>query len=93
MNSNEKKGVKTMTMATTVQKWGNSLAVRIPLAIAERVSITQGSKLEMSVFDDEKIQLAPKRKVPSLEELVSRITPENRHAEVDFGRPEGNEGW
>jgi antitoxin MazE len=90
MKTNKKKGVKTMSVATTVQKWGNSLAVRIPSAIAERLSIEQGSEMELSVFEDRKIELTPKRRVPTLEELVSRITPENRHAEIDFG-VEGNE--
>lgn len=93
MDSNTKKEVKIMSVATTVQKWGNSLAVRIPHAIAERISIQQGSEMELSVFDDLKIQLVPKKKVPTLEELVAKITPENRHAEIDFGRPEGNESW
>ena len=38
MNSNKGEGVETMAMATTVQKWGNSLAVRIPKDVAERVA-------------------------------------------------------
>jgi antitoxin MazE len=80
-------------IATTVQKWGNSLAVRIPSTVAEIASLKQGSEMEITVSKDRKIELKPKKKVPTLEELVSRITPENRHAEVDFGKPEGNELW
>jgi antitoxin MazE len=89
-----REGVKIMPgVATTVQKWGNSLAIRIPSTIAEIASLKQGSEMEITVSEDRKIELKPKRRVPTLEELVSRITPENRHAEVDFGKPEGNEIW
>lgn len=28
-----------------------------------------------------------------LRELVAGITPDNRHAEVDFGQPVGREAW
>lgn len=90
MNSNKDKGVKTMIMATTVQKWGNSLAVRIPSTVAERIAIHQGSELELNVVNDREITLVPKRKTPTLEELLAKITPENRHVEIDFG-VEGNE--
>ncbi|PKR82502.1 AbrB/MazE/SpoVT family DNA-binding domain-containing protein [Heyndrickxia camelliae] len=85
-------GVKTMTVGTTVQKWGNSLAVRIPKDVAERVAIQQGSELELNVVDDERITLIPKKqpKTYSLDELLAQCKPENRHNEIDFG-VEGNE--
>lgn len=76
-------------MTTTVQKWGNSLAVRIPSAIAEKMAIEQGSEVEMSV-EDHGITLIPKKRKPKLDELLAKITPENRHAEIQFGS-EGNE--
>ncbi|HDX9707858.1 TPA: AbrB/MazE/SpoVT family DNA-binding domain-containing protein [Bacillus thuringiensis] len=80
-------------MSTIVQKWGNSLAVRIPSVVAERVKIEQGSEIEMKVVGNERtIIITPRktRKKYSLEELVSKITPENRHEYIDFGR-EGRE--
>ncbi|MFS1511057.1 AbrB/MazE/SpoVT family DNA-binding domain-containing protein [Chengkuizengella sp. SCS-71B] len=75
---------------TTVQKWGNSLAVRIPKNIAENISIEQGTEIEMSVTENQNIILKQKKKTPTLEELLAKITPENRHDEIDFGT-EGNE--
>lgn len=90
MESDNEKGVKIMTVETTVQKWGNSLAVRIPSAFAERVAIQQGSEIEITVVNDREISLIPKKKVPVLEELLAKITPENRHAEINYGI-EGNE--
>lgn len=87
----KEKGVnKIMTVETTVQKWGNSLAIRIPSIIAEKVAISQGSELDLNLNKNLTIELVPKKKKPTLEELVSKITPENRHAEIDFGI-EGNE--
>ena len=90
---NHKKEVEIMTMATTIQKWGNSLAVRIPKDVAERVEIHQGSEIEMRVVENEgTITLVPKKQLKkySLEELLVQCKPENRHAEIDFG-VEGNE--
>lgn len=89
---NEVRGVKTMTTEATVQKWGNSLAIRIPKEVADLIEIKQGSEMELTVVDNEKITLVPKKKQKkySLEELLSKITSENRHDEIDFG-VEGNE--
>jgi antitoxin MazE len=90
---NNEKEVEMMTMATTVQKWGNSLAVRIPKDIAERVEIHQGSEMEMRVVENEgTITLVPKKqqKRYSLDELLAQCKPENRHQEMDLGI-EGNE--
>ncbi|MBT2687779.1 AbrB/MazE/SpoVT family DNA-binding domain-containing protein [Bacillus sp. ISL-47] len=90
---NKGKEVEIMTLATTIQKWGNSLAVRIPKDVAERVEIHQGSEIEMKVMENEgTITLVPKKqsKKYSLEELLAQCKPENHHGEIDFGT-EGNE--
>jgi antitoxin MazE len=78
-----------MHMTTLVRKWGNSLAIRIPSHIAERFSIQQGTELEVRL-EDQGIKLIPKKKKPTLDELLAKVTPENRHHEIDFGT-EGNE--
>ncbi|MEK3937074.1 AbrB/MazE/SpoVT family DNA-binding domain-containing protein [Sporosarcina sp. FSL W7-1349] len=80
-------------MATvTVQKWGNSLGIRIPKEVADWIGIDQGSELELHVSGRESITLKPKRprKKYTLEELLAQITPENRHEEIDF-ETEGRE--
>ncbi|WP_236016906.1 AbrB/MazE/SpoVT family DNA-binding domain-containing protein [Heyndrickxia sporothermodurans] len=57
-----KKEVETLTMTTTIQKWGNSLAVRIPKDVAEQLRIHQGSEIEMKVMKNEgTITLIPKK--------------------------------
>ena len=97
MNSKEDKINKnkgSVYMSTvTAQKWGNSLGIRIPKEAAEFLGINQGTHLELTVEKNKNsISLKPKkvRKKYSLEELLSQITPENRHEEIDF-RTEGRE--
>lgn len=87
-NNLNQKGVFNMT--TKVQKWGNSLAVRIPSNIAEKIAIQQGSEIELSV-ENQVLILKPKKKKPSLDDLLAKVTIENRHTEIDFGYVEGNE--
>lgn len=89
----ERKEVEIMSMATTVQKWGNSLAIRIPKDVAERVEIQQGSEMEIKVVGKEgTITLVPKKQQRkySLDELLAQCKPAYRHDEIDFGI-EGNE--
>ena len=80
-------------METTIQKWGNSLALRIPKVLALDAHIKEGSLVEIAA-SDEKIVIKPIRKTAfKLKTLVSRITPENIHVEVDTGAPVGREAW
>lgn len=67
-------------MTTTAQKWGGSTGVRIPQKIAKKHNITPGTKIEVSE-DNGKIVITPVRNKPTLEELVSKCTPENSHEE------------
>ena len=79
-------------MTLKVQKWGNSLAIRIPSALAKDAHLREGTPIEIS-GDETKIVLPPRRpqREYSLKERVDRITPENIHPEIDWGPPVGNE--
>jgi antitoxin MazE len=79
-------------MRTSVQKWGNSLAVRIPKAIAAEAGVAEKDDLEMQVVGDV-IQIRRCRPEPSLEELLAGVTADNQHGEADFGTPQGREAW
>ncbi len=80
-------------MLTHVQKWGNSLALRIPQSIAREIGLSQGSTVEVSLVDG-KLVIAPvvKRK-RTLERLLAQVTDENIHAEIDPGSAVGRELW
>lgn len=81
-------------MSANIAKWGNSLAIRIPQNIAREINVTEGSEVDFSVKDGSLIiQPTKKRKRYSLSELVSQITPENSHDEIDSGVAVGNEVW
>lgn len=82
-----------MRHQATISKWGNSLAVRIPLALARQASIGEGDCVTMTVDRDGAIVLRPAAKKYALRDLVARITPRNRHRETAWGRPEGQESW
>ncbi len=75
-----------------IAKWGNSLGVRIPKAVAKEVGLDEGSNVEVKV-SGRNLVLAPARREYSLNELVAAITPKNRHGETDWGAPVGSENW
>lgn len=71
-------------METTIQKWGNSLAVRLPKYVTKKLSLREGTRVEVKDRRKEVIISPAPKKRPSLRELVGAITPENRHMEIDF---------
>lgn len=80
-------------MAATIAKWGNSLAVRIPHHLAKQIQLNEGVEVDLTVVDGNLVIKPRTRKRYSLDELVSAITPENVHAEVDSGAAVGHEVW
>ncbi|RPI12392.1 MAG: AbrB/MazE/SpoVT family DNA-binding domain-containing protein [Acidobacteriales bacterium] len=82
-----------MRSETTVSKWGNSLAVRIPQAIAKGARLSEGDCLALDLDPDGNIILRATRRRYELSELISRITPKNRHRETDWGQSQGEESW
>jgi antitoxin MazE len=80
-------------MKTKVQKWGNSLAVRIPKPYADEVRLAEDSTVEVSVRNG-KLMVAPLPEPQfTLEELVRQITPGNCHTEIEEDLPVGREIW
>lgn len=73
-----------------IQKWGNSLGIRIPKTLAQKAGLSEGTPVEI-ILDDNSIIIKPMRY--SLETLLSGVTPENLHQEVDTGKPVGREVW
>jgi antitoxin MazE len=74
-----------------VQRWGNSLAVRIPKTFAEEVGLEAGSAVEMRLVDGGLlVEPAPDESL-SLDDLLDGVTKANIHAEVDAGPSQGRE--
>jgi antitoxin MazE len=80
-------------MKTQLARWGNSLAVRIPKPVATAAKLKTGDDLELDVEGPGRVRIRKPKRKPTLKELVSRITPENRHSETDWGEPVGKELW
>lgn len=74
------------SVTSSVQKWGNSLAVRIPKDMAENKAFDQGTAVEIiETVDGIKIVLKKKKVEYQLADLLSQCKPENRHDTIDFG--------
>ena len=72
-------------------KWGNSLAIRIPKAVADKAKLKHGDALEIEASDVGRVELRRVSKLPTLAQLVSQITPENRYSEIPTGDEVGKE--
>ena len=79
-------------MQARIQKWGNSLAIRIPKSFALEVGLEQNSFVTLSVSEG-KLILAPVKPSYSLEELLAQVTPDNLHREIETEPAVGNEVW
>jgi len=78
-------------MEAVVQKWGNSLGIRIPSLIARELSLKNGSVVDINENGKE-INIKPLNKM-NLSEMLSAVNENNIHDEVDWGKPVGKEIW
>jgi antitoxin MazE len=78
-------------MSVKIQKWGNSLGVRIPKTVIEKVNLSENSEVEIESKNGT-IVIFPAKKEYSLDSLLEQITKNNLHSEEDF-QVEGNEVW
>ncbi len=80
-------------MQLQVQRWGNSLAIRIPKSMAADTKIKQGSKVNLSLVKGKLVASPIADQEFTLEELLAGVTKKNLHQEVDAGRAVGKEIW
>ena len=79
-------------MQTKIQRWGNSLGVRIPRSFAAEARVEAGSSVDISV-EEGSLLIRPLRRRYSLRDLLKKITSRNLHGEVGTGAPVGREAW
>jgi antitoxin MazE len=84
---------KEDSMKTHIQKWGNSLALRIPKSFAAEVRLEVGSLVELTLLEGKLVVSPLHQPDATLEELLAGITDQNLHHEVDTGRAIGKETW
>ncbi len=80
-------------MRTRVQRWGNSLAVRIPKAYASEVGLEEESPVEIRLQSGKLIVERTTPAAPKLEELLRGVRKSNLHREMDSGPAQGDEAW
>lgn len=81
-------------MPATVQKWGNSLGIRVPKAIADQVKLSKGTEVEFDTTGGVltiRAKRRGRRRKYKLADLLSKLKPEHRHGELDRSGPRGNE--
>jgi antitoxin MazE len=78
---------------TSVKKWGNSAAVRIPASVMQATSLAVDEVVDVRE-EAGRIVIEPVRqKTYDLRKLLKGITPNNQHEAVDFGPAMGKEAW
>lgn len=80
-------------METRIKKWGNSLALRIPKALAQEAGLHYEISVELSLVDGKLVISPIEHPKPDLEAMLARITEDNLHAEVTVGPAVGKEVW
>jgi len=80
-------------MKTRIQRWGNSLALRIPKSFASEAGLQKETSIELSVSNGKLIITPLVEPRFTLKQLISKINNDNLHHEIDTGKALGNETW
>lgn len=80
-------------MQTRIQKWGNSLGLRIPRSFAAEAQVEEGAAVDLSV-ENGRLLVRPLRvRKYALRVLLRKVNPRNLHGEVSTGKAVGREAW
>lgn len=80
-------------MVTKIQKWGNSLGLRIPKSFAKEAGVENGSAVDIAIEED-RIVIRPLRSEAfQLSDLLSQVREDNLHEEISTGDTVGKEAW
>ena len=80
-------------METRVQKWGNSLALRIPKPLASQIGLEPNSPVELLLRGTELVIVPVREPCLKLDDLLAQVTEKNLHGEIDTGPAVGGEVW
>ncbi len=80
-------------MRVHIQKWGNSLALRLPQPFAKQIHVRKNSMVDLSLEEGKLVLTPVSSRKYTLKELLAKVTPENIHQEINTGSPRGREIW
>jgi antitoxin MazE len=80
-------------MRTKIQRWGHSLALRIPKPFAIEAKLGEETEVDLTVTNGTLVVAPATKPSQSLEDLLSRVTKRNLREEVDTGTRRGRETW
>ena len=80
-------------MVTKIQKWGNSLGLRIPKSFAKEAGVEEGSSVDIFLEGDRLVIRPIRRKKYQLSDLLSQVREDNLHEEILTGDAVGRESW
>ena len=80
-------------MKAKIQKWGNSLGIRIPKALAQEVALETDSEVDLAALDGKLVISPMAPRALSLRHLLSKVTATNTHGEISTGGVRGREAW
>ena len=78
---------------TKLQKWGNSLGLRIPRSFAAEAQVEEGATVDLSVEDGRLVVRPLRVRRHSLSVLLRKVSHRNLHREISTGRATGREAW
>lgn len=80
-------------MITSIQQWGNSLGLRIPVSFIKDLHLHKSSKVNLAI-ENGRLTIKPLKTIRyNLSSLVAKIKPDNVHSAVETGRAKGQEAW
>lgn len=80
-------------MKTRVQKWGNSLAIRISKPFATEIGLRRNSQVEVSLEEGRLVIVPVVEPALTLEHLLAQVSEDNLHGEIETGPAAGREAW
>ncbi len=80
-------------MRTKIQRWGHSLALRIPKPFAIEAKLGERTEVDLTVTNGKLVVSPTTKPALSLEDLLAGVTKRNLHEEIEAGTPVGREAW
>ncbi len=80
-------------MEVRLQKWGNSVGIRIPSNIIKSLKLKENDTLVLEQTEDKILISIPKNKKIDLEELFKKYKGNNLSKEFEWDEPVGREIW